>query len=36
MIMGEMTLPPDDRSIGCPSQTSAGELALVVLKRDRW
>ena len=32
----ELTLPPADGSIGWPSQSSAGELTLVVWIRERW
>ena len=34
MRAGEMTLPPTDGGIGWPSQSSAGELALVVQIRE--
>ena len=37
MRRGELPLPPADGSIGWPSQSSAGELALVVqIKESRW
>lgn len=32
----ELTLPPEDSSIGLPSWNSSGELVLVVQKKESW